>query len=65
MRDIIVKIMSRCLGYRDCDKGDKQNPASESTTDDTIPVTDQGLEEFFKQVIGRKDVEEALTDWTN
>ncbi len=62
MRDIIVKIMVEVLGiFAIVTKEIKQNPASESTTDDTIPVTDQGLEKFFKKVIGRKDVEEALS----
>ena len=62
MKDIIVKIMVEVLGiFAVVTKEIKQNPASESTTDDTIPVTDQGLEKFLKKVIGRRDVEDALS----
>jgi len=62
MRDVILKVMVEVLGiFAIVTKEMKQNPASELSPDDMFPITDQDLEKFLKKLIGRRDVEDALS----
>jgi len=62
MKDITVKIMVEVLGiFAIVTKEIKENPASELTPSDTLPFIDPDLEKFLKRVIGRRDVEDALS----
>ena len=62
MKDIIVKIMVEVLGiFGIVTKEIKQGRASESNPDDMLPVVDRGSERYLKKLIGRRDVEDAMS----
>ena len=62
MKDIMVKIMIEVLGiFGIVTKEMKQGRASEFTPDATLNITDRALEKFVKKLIGRRDIEDALS----
>jgi hypothetical protein len=62
MKDIIEKIMVEVLGiFGIVTKEMKQGRASESIPDDTFPVADRDSEKYLKKLIGRRDLEDALS----
>ena len=62
MKDIIVKIMVEVLGiFAIVTKELKQGRASELIRDTTLPVADRNSEKYMKKLIGRKDIEDALS----
>ena len=62
MKDIIVKIMVEVLGiFAIVTKEMKQGRASELIRDTTLPVADRNSEKYVKKLIGRKDIEDALS----
>ena len=62
MKDIIVEIMAEVLGiFGMVTKEIKQGRASEPIPDDTFPIADGDLEKYMKKLIGRKDLEDALS----
>jgi hypothetical protein len=66
MKDIMVKIMVEVLEiFAIMTKEIKQGRTSESIPDDTFPVSDRDperhLKKFFKKLIGRKGIEDALS----
>jgi hypothetical protein len=62
MKDIIVKIMVEVLGiFGIVTKEIKQGRASESTPGDISPVADGDSERYLKKLIGRRDIEDALS----
>ena len=61
MKDIIGKIMVEVLGiFGIVTKEMKQGRASESISDDILPVANRDLEKYLKRLIGRRDLEDAL-----
>ena len=62
MKDIIVKIMVEVLGlFAIVTKEMKQGLASERMPSAMFPITDRDSEKYLKKLIGRKDVEDALS----
>ena len=62
MKYIIIKIMVEVLGiFAIVTKEMKQGRASESTPDSTSPVADRSSEKYLKKLLGRKDIEDALS----
>ena len=62
MRDIIVKIMVEVLGiFAIVTKEMKQGRASESTLDDKFLVADRSSEKYLMKLVGRRDIEDALS----
>jgi hypothetical protein len=62
MRDIIVKIMIEVLGlFAIMTKEMKQGRASELTPDSMFPIADRDPEKYLKKLIGRRDIEDALS----
>jgi hypothetical protein len=62
MKDIIVKIMVEVLGiFAIMTKEIKQGRASESIADAMFPITDRDSEKYLKKLIGRRDIEDALS----
>ena len=62
MKEIIVKIMAEVLGiFAIVTKEVKQGRTSESIGDDTLPVADIDSEKYLKKLIGRRDIEDALS----
>ena len=62
MKDIIVKIMVEVLGiFAIVTKEMKQGRASELIRDTTLPVADRNSEKYVKKLVGRKDIEDALS----
>ena len=62
MKDVIMKIMVEVLGiFGIVTKEMKQGRASESIPDDWFPVTDGDPEKYVKKLIGRRDLEDALS----
>ena len=62
MNVIIVKIMVEVLGiFGIVTKEMKQGRASEFTSDATLTITDRTSEKFVKKLIGRRDIEDALS----
>ena len=62
MKDIIGKIMIEVLEiFGIVTKEMKQGRASESLSDDTLPVADKDSEKYLKRLIGRRDLEDALS----
>ena len=62
MKDIIGKIMIEVLGiFGIVTKEIKQGRASESLSDDTLPVANEDSEKYLKRLIGRRDLEDALS----
>ena len=62
MRVIIVKIMVEVLGvFAIVTKEIKQGRASELIPDVMFPIADRDLEKYLKKLIGRKDIEDALS----
>jgi hypothetical protein len=62
MKDIIVKVMVEVLRiFGIVTKEMKQGRASKSIPDDTLPVADRDSEKYLKKLIGRRDIEDALS----
>ena len=62
MKDFIEKVMVEVLGiFGIAMKEMKQGPASGSLSDDTLPVADKDSEKYLKRLIGRRDLEDALS----
>jgi hypothetical protein len=62
MKDIIVKIMVEVLGiFAIVTKEMKQGRASEFIYDHTLRIADGNSEKYLKKLIGRKDIEDALS----
>ena len=62
MKDIIVKIMVEVLGlFAIVTKEIKQGRASELTPDLMFPIADRDSEKYLKKLIGRRDIEDALS----
>jgi hypothetical protein len=62
MKDIIVKIMVEVLGiFAIVTKEMKQGRASESIPDDAFPAADRDSEKYLKKLIGKTDLEDALS----
>ena len=62
MKDIIVKIMVEVLGiFAIVTKELKQGRASELISHDTLHVAHGDSEKYLKKLIGRKDIEDALS----
>jgi len=62
MRDTIVKIMVEVLGiFAIVTKEMKQGWASESIHGATLPVADKDSEKYLKKLVGRRDIEDALS----
>ena len=62
MKDDIMKIMVEVLGiFGIVTKEMKEGRASESIPDDTFPIADGDSEKYMKKLIGRKDLEDALS----
>jgi hypothetical protein len=62
MKDIIVKIMVEVLGiFGIVTKEIKQGRASGSTPGDILPFADGDSERYLKKLIGRRDIEDALS----
>lgn len=62
MKVVVVKILAEVLGiFAALTKEMKQARWSESVTGHTFPVADKHLEKFPKKLIGRRDVEDALS----
>ena len=57
-----MKIMVEVLGiFAIVTKEVKQGRTSESIRDDTLPVADRNSEKYLKKLIGRRDIEDALS----
>ena len=62
MKDIIMKIMVEVLGiFGIVTKEMKEGQASEPIPGDTFPVADKDLGKYLKKLIGRRDLEDALS----
>ena len=62
MKDIIVKIMVEVLGlFAIVTKEMKQGLASERMPSAMFPIADRDSEKYLKKLIGRKDIEDALS----
>ena len=62
MKDIIVKIMVEVLGlFAIVTKEIKQGRASECMPSAMFPISDRDSEKYLKKIIGRRDVEDALS----
>jgi hypothetical protein len=62
MKDTIVKIMAEVLGiFAIVTKEIKQGRASETIPDETLHVAYGDSEKYLKKLIGRTDIEDALS----
>ena len=62
MKDIIVKIMVEVLGiFGIVTKEMKQGRASELICDHGLGIADRNSEKYLKKLIGRRDIEDALS----
>ena len=62
MKDIIVKIMVEVLGiFAIVTKEVKRGRTSESIPDDMLPIADRNSEKYLRKLIGRRDIEDALS----
>ena len=62
MKGIIVKIMVEVLGiFGIVTKEMKQGRASASIPDDTFPVADRDSEKYLMKLVGRRDIQDALS----
>ena len=62
MKDIIVKIMAEVLEiFGIVTKEMKQGRASESIPGDALSIADGDSEKYLKKLIGRRDIEDAMS----
>ena len=62
MKDIIIKIMVEVLGiFAIVTKEMKQGRASQLIPDGALPEADRDSEKYLKRLIGRRDLEDALS----